>query len=389
MVKRHIFYLGIIFISLCSCGQEHNEIRKQTSKGKVFYPFNKTNLVSKSQLVNAITDISYFKIGSKDTLILSKANQIIAVNDNYVLIDRKLHFAYLLDSEGTVQRKLGEFGAKLGEYLSVDNVIYDKKYDELLMFSSQKKAILYFDLSGNFKSEVNLDFFAASFKVLEDGNFGFFVGQNKSEVSKTNDIIITDRKGKVLSTGYDWNPLPGVGFDFSGGFSSSESKLVNISFNDSLYEVTSEKIRLKYIINFGNRTFPSESKPLLKSFPKSIWKYSAIKLPFAETKNYLSIVYNDGMELEVSVFNKATGKSLKYSTVKDVFPFNFLLPSCGATYDTDYFYSILSISTALNFLNKHPEEWSKLQSFNPSLYRILKESTLGDNPIILKFKFSF
>lgn len=385
------YTLGLLFLmlcSFCSCRKPVN-LSKDVTGGKYLYPLKNESQIGTDSLMNAVKDISYIKLDSKDTLITSGDNEIVAAGDNLVFVEREMAYALLIDPSGKVIKKLGSFGAKPKQYKSVNNVCYDKARQEILLFTSEKQSVLFYDAQGNYKKEIKLDFFASSVKILDNDRLAFFINQNRSETSESYDLLITDRDGKVTGRGYDWRPLPDISYGFSGGFSSSESNLFNVSYNDSLYEVSKDKIKLKYVVSFGDRGFPDKAKKHLKEMPKELWNYSALKLPLVETKNYLSLVFNDNLHMDEIIYNKNTGRSIKKTSIKDIFPINIFTGFSSATYADDCFYAILNKSLLLNHLKKTPKDWDVLKKFNPGLFQMAQKLRVGDNPVIIKFKYAF
>ena len=84
--------------------------------------------------------------------------------------------------------------------------------------------------------------------------FIFFVSQDRSAVSRNYDLMVTDSNFNVVQGAFDNSYLPRAVFTYTGILQNmGQSHLFSMPFSDSIYQITSDSIKLKYIVSFGEK----------------------------------------------------------------------------------------------------------------------------------------
>lgn len=387
-MKNAIFLLLTTFL-LIACNKQSTESDIDLSGSILLKPLDDQNLLSDEEIRMNYSIISCKPITNSSNLIFSGDNKVIRFGNKILVADKKVNFVLLLDSNAKFLKNISSFGNKEGEFLSVNDIYYDTFNKEILLYTAEKRALLKFDENGVLKEDIKLKFYGSKLTVLDKDHYAFFINQNKSKTSEFYDVLVTDKNTNVIKRGLDWRPLQNISYDYSGGFSASSSSLLNKSLSDSLFEVSSEKFKLKYIISFGDKTLPNKKIPTLKGLSTTLFKYSVLMVPMIDTKNYLKISYNDSNKLTSSIFNKQTGRSIRSNQVSEIFPVSMLFQPSSGEYSSDQFYSLVKPSTIINHLNKNPSDWDVLKKTSKTLFNMIKTAKPTDNPIIITFKFTF
>lgn len=390
MKNINIFILvSITFLSPISCNRiKETVLEVDRTGGESFSLFDSKNVVSQKDALPYVTDITVIKIPSKDTLIVSGANKIIPFGKNIIFCDKRISFVYLINTFSSKIRAVGGFGSQMGQYLSTEDVNYDKFNDEIQILSNEKGSLIRFDSNGKFKSESKLDFFASGFKNINKNTIAFFVNQNKSDISENFNLLFTDLTGKVKKKAFDFTYLPKASYLYTGGFSSDDKSLFTMPFSDSLYQISDNKAKLKYTFLLGNNALPYNLILNSDAFKLTRLTYTFLETPYLDGDNYLQIYYNHKRMAGSSIFNKKSKKTFNSIIFKDTFPLNcFLMNVCAV--DGDYFYAYMNMSSVFTILNSDRNSWEKVRKFNKSLYSILVSAKPTDNPILIRYKYSF
>lgn len=381
-----IFFLLICLLN-AGCSNSDEQIIRITTNNKVevIRPIKDTS-VTTNKLYDYIDPVTYIQIKNKDAPIFTTDLKVSYHNDLIFIADTKQSILGILDLNGNF-KKVGDIGLRPGEYPSIEDVNIDTYENTILVLSNEKGALIKYSLTGEYISEEKLSFHSDQFVVLDTNFLAVFINQNKSKASGSNNLLITDKRGDIKQRLFNFDNYPIQSFAYTGFLSrGSSASLFCLPFSDSIYEIKSNNLYLKYIISFEGKDFPIPKKRSEnKQFQKTM-NYSFLLKPTFESKKYFSFVYVNNRRLSVCILNKDTHKTLSTGSIENNLFFEIYGFPVGLK-DDDTFISVIDLAKLKSKIKKTPKLLDEIKQFDKKLFDIIEFASPFDNSIIAFYKF--
>jgi hypothetical protein len=307
----------------------------------------------------------------------------------YYLFDTKLAYCSLIDNAGNVTSQIGAIGYEKGNYPSLDDLIVDSLSNRVLILSNGKRSVQSYSLSGLFIKEWELPFFAFQFAKLSQNMFAFFVSQNRSEFSGKYDVMITDSNFKVTQGVFDDSYLPWAVFSYTGVLQNmGKSHLFSMPFSDSIYQIDSDSIRLKYIVSFGSKDFPTNFKSNLSRLSNNFLNYDYLMTPIMESGKYLCCLYARSRRNSLFVFDRISGKLISSNLIADNSFLRIFSFPVGLRGDDEFIF-LVDPAVAHGIITGSKKLNDQIKKFDEPFYNAVSQYKRNNNPIIYFLKFKF
>lgn len=140
---------------------------------------------------------------------------------------------------------------------SIEDFIVSEKKIEILCGKGAYSEIVYYSIDeGKITNKLKLDFTGYSFEKIGDSYFIYssynypFADFRVSKVDLQGNVL-----GNYLKNDYSGTMLPVVERNF---FTSNGKTFLIESFNNSIYELTKNNVKIKYSFDFGDRNIPKD-----------------------------------------------------------------------------------------------------------------------------------
>jgi len=214
---------------------------------------------------------------------------------------------------GKFIERIGTSGRGPGEIDLVRNLSLLPDQKMLVVQKNYQRELLFFSFTGKLIKALDYEPHIENFKVLPDGNFLTY----ESGASGTEDVMfcIMNENWDTLSTIRNyakWTPVPSsiqimIGYPVFEPFYFSQNKHhLKSMYNDTVYEISSEKIEPEYFINLGKHKLPDELRPerlgvsQLQKFRDNGHNY------------YFAQVFEASNTIFIGAFNYGESESSKY-----------------------------------------------------------------------------
>lgn len=302
--------LSLLIILSYSCSQK-GEI---DSVEKIIFS-EETN----SDIKNLIT-YKFIPFETTDSCLFGDISAIDIVDNKIYTTDRKGDYLLVFDISGKFITQIGKKGNGPGEYISLNNFHIDKKKQTITLTDSYQDKLFTYNLTDyKFISSQKTGYFSDCC-WLPDGNIAWvFHGGYDSGKRDLHYVKITDTQLNTIKLLYPTNFTPEAPM-VPGHllYTYNQKCYLNIPYEPTIYEITSEKITPTYQLELGQQKFASPEwlkTEAEKNYYGTISNTNYISgQHIKETEDYICVeYYAQGMSSYIGFYNKKTRESFKYS----------------------------------------------------------------------------
>ncbi len=178
----------------------------------------------------------------------------LEMDDNHIVIlDKLIRAVWLFGTDGKYIRRIGRLGNGPKEYVSLDDMCFDKENGTVWIWDRVKQVMLEYDLAGDFLKEVATGF---SSNVFAKTNEGFWLYYSYLKNPDNNSLILVNEEMDHLVKGFfatkETFPVSlSSGFTLWGGTAYFYFPQSNV-----LYSLEGTEARPYIEFDFGERTLP-------------------------------------------------------------------------------------------------------------------------------------
>lgn len=178
----------------------------------------------------------------------------LEMDDNHIVIlDKRMRAVWLFGIDGKFIRKIGRLGNGPKEYVSLDDMCFDKENGTVWIWDRVKQVMLEYDLAGDFLKEVATGF---SSNVFAKTNEGFWLYYSYLKNPDNNSLILVNEEMDHLVKGF-FATKETFPVSLSSGFTSWAGKeYFYFPLSNVLYSLDGTEARPYIEFDFGERTLP-------------------------------------------------------------------------------------------------------------------------------------
>ena len=240
----------ILIVLLPSCGERRQ--KSETSAeiiAKVEVPES-----GKSFDVGQIADLEkVIPLETAEDVLIGTIDKLEMDDSHIVILDKRMRTVWLFGTDGRFIRKIGRLGNGPKEYVSLDDMCFDKESGTVWIWDRIKQVMFEYDLVGELLKEVATGFSSNVFAKTKDG-FWLYYSYLKNPDNST--LILVDEKMDRLVKGYFPTKEP-FQVSMSSGFTSlGRKEYFYFPQSNVLYSLDGTDA-LPYIeFDFGEQTLP-------------------------------------------------------------------------------------------------------------------------------------
>lgn len=149
------YYLFLLLL-LFSCNQKSTNVTIEDSKDIATieikeYPDARKTLQSKDYF----DSIKYVIFEETEELTFPSVEELFFVDDMIIVISRRAKSILFFDNNGKYLHKIHKHGRGHGEYLTLANVMIDEKSKQIMVYDTDTRKLLYYNLEGEYLKTVN------------------------------------------------------------------------------------------------------------------------------------------------------------------------------------------------------------------------------------------
>ena len=178
----------------------------------------------------------------------------LEMDDNHIVIlDKLIRAVWLFGTDGKYIRRIGRLGNGPKEYVSLDDMCFDKENGTVWIWDRVKQVMLEYDLAGDFLKEVATGF---SSNVFAKTNEGFWLYYSYLKNPDNNSLILVNEEMDHLVKGF-FATKETFPVSLSSGFTSWAGKeYFYFPLSNVLYSLDGTEARPYIEFDFGERTLP-------------------------------------------------------------------------------------------------------------------------------------
>lgn len=257
---------------------------------------------------------------------IGEVSKVILADNKIFVLDKAQDCIFIFDKSGNHLNLIQNKGRGPTEYISLDDISWDKNTNVLSAIDRGGKRFFYYTENGTYLSHTKLDF--KPFAFFDNGDYYWFYTGNYGTMSNydkatknhysllyTDTIFDVKQKNKLINEGF-------LGYSFSNSnvssFAAIKDKLMYTEFySNTIQELSNGMCYDKYLLNFGDKAIPLKTQTLTSpiEFPKVIieGEYSYVQGCYSLDK-YLVVECNEYYIL----INTKTDEAKKFSRYDNI-----------------------------------------------------------------------
>lgn len=185
--------------------------------------------------------------------LIGEIDKLEMDDSHIVILDKRMRTVWLFGIDGKFIRKIGRLGNGPKEYVSLDDVCFDKENGTVWIWDRVKQVMLEYDLTGELLKEVATGF---SSNVFAKTNEGFWLYYSYLKNPDNNSLILVNEEMDHLVKGF-FATKETFPVSLSSGFTSWAGKeYFYFPLSNVLYSLDGTEARPYIEFDFGERTLP-------------------------------------------------------------------------------------------------------------------------------------
>lgn len=412
MLKKISFIL-LIIITLSSCQSKKSnkikdpmpfditlinknlstiDITNTNNSQKITIPSELQGTIDLSKLIDSIW---YVPLETNKNSLIGKVDKVILHNNLIYISDLSLSKSIFIFSEkGKFINKISNNGKGPGEYIKPEFFNLDVDNNTLEITDNYLHKVFIYDLKGSFIRTIPLPFRLNKYCKLPTGELLIDANNRLNEQwqkIQSYRIFISDSMFNLKGVGLTYDYSKSIETAYKSPnifFYDNKNPLFVEPFNDSIFQISSNKLSVKYLLDFENfkKPEPLANFESLKIFFKEYANndnYAIFLGDFLKTQNIILInLLYKGRTAYVFYNTKnkdiVGGMNMDIKKIKNAL---FFVPPISTTKNA--FISVLQSYDVINI----SEEWKKnddiLKYRNKSIIEFASSIKPGDNPILM------
>ncbi|HWK59771.1 MAG TPA: 6-bladed beta-propeller [Parapedobacter sp.] len=340
-----------------------------------------------------IREIAFIPLETNEHSLLAHIDKVVFHKGKFYVHDRQFAALKVFSEEGKYIRSIGNIGRGPGEFTTLMDFLLDTEEDKLLLLSNNERAVMEYDMEGNYLRTMQTNVFASSFAKIGD-RFHYFINQNDNDVSGPNNLIVMDENSRVLDRFFPFPETFNVMLpDHSFLLGNANGALFHPTLSDTVFQLTaSQEIYPKYVFDFGDKALPLPMRTSYEAYKSDErYNYSRLGDRIAETEHVISFNFLDGRSVIPSAFcNRKLVDTVRGKKILKPLRLGFPIsnsPVLGLMED-DTFITYLRAEYADYVRNRVSFNELVRENF-PDFYALVPELKPGDNPVLVTFKLEF
>lgn len=185
--------------------------------------------------------------------LIGEIDKLEMDDSHIVILDKRMRAVWLFGTDGKFIRRIGRLGNGPKEYVSLDDMCFDKENGTVWIWDRIKQVMLEYDLAGDFLKEVATGF---SSNVFAKTNEGFWLYYSYLKNPDNNSLILVNEEMDHLVKGF-FATKETFPVSLSSGFTSWAGKeYFYFPLSNVLYSLDGTEARPYIEFDFGERTLP-------------------------------------------------------------------------------------------------------------------------------------
>lgn len=185
--------------------------------------------------------------------LIGEIDKLEMDDSHIVILDKQMRTVWLFGIDGKFIRKIGRLGNGPKEYVSLDDMCFDKENGTVWIWDRIKQVMLEYDLAGDFLKEVATGF---SSNVFAKTNEGFWLYYSYLKNPDNNSLILVNEEMDHLVKGF-FATKETFPVSLSSGFTSwAVKEYFYFPLSNVLYSLDGTEARPYIEFDFGEQTLP-------------------------------------------------------------------------------------------------------------------------------------
>lgn len=388
-------YTIVFLFSYCLLSCNNEKVKKEniylSENLSIIRPINSLeNMIDIEPLLDTVR---YVKLELTDKSIIGYIQKVAIFEDKIYVLDTQASSLFVFDINGKYLFKISQKGLGPHDYIQLDFFDIDIDKREIVLTDLMGYWTMRYDLDGNFIKRKKIPFFIEG--IVPGSNGGFITYQNFRD-NKQNmkqeynlfyiDALMVPHKAYFPYNSLELNPPP---TPRSGPFYYYNNNFHFFSiYGNEIYDITEDSLILKYMFDFGNKTFDKNmlnSPEDLRLYLEKGEYYSVKSVQETDELLCFSVSSSNMPILFIGYYSKKT-KNVMYSPVYLIGKEGQILGMPVSSYGL-WLINELPIDNLISWREDIDKNNILIKnSFLERQKKVANSLTLDDNPVLMFYK---
>jgi len=296
------FFVALLFYMLVSCGKE-----KSSSIKVIDFTPGFKNIDTKMYLSDIAKDINYVILETTSETLIGEISLLKIENDKILIYDKKVNQILLFSTQGKFLKKIGNVGKGPGEYTRVQDIILDEKRNKIIILAYDW-TLKEYNLEGEYISQFPIKYPFWMIRVLNDDEIICYLPYPSTILSNGYSLSLLSEQGKEKQLFMQRDVSHANECHVGPGFVNylyHDTVCIWESYFDTIYGVTGDhKMTPRWTFKHTNEHCSVEQQQLEKCDFENTYGFNQ----FVETKKYFffsGYYHRRGLKL---LYDKTNGK---------------------------------------------------------------------------------
>ncbi len=386
-MKINIFLILLLSVMIISCNTRNNQHINELKIDRDIINIPENIFDAEIDLDELINEIDFIPLETTDECLIGHIDKILSIPGYYFIQDRINKTLFKFSQDGKFITKIGSLGQGPKEYLSVWDIILDKKNKFINVLDLEGYKIIKYTYDGDFIGKTNLKLPCLQFEYKDN----FIVAAGKNYGENAFDLIISDLKQKTIEKAFPVNPSNKSTFTSPYPLRKFSNDIYySKPFSNSFWIIKpNEKLLAKIItLDFGDRGWSQQEIDNAldtQEIQRLLNKYEHFggQYVFSSTHRFFEIYGKDNkfskLFQDIKSKNIIYGKSIISSKILN----NYLFETPKWLRDDDRFITIMGAFNLCNYKNDiYKYSNNTLSEKQKEKIESVKQE---DNPIIITY----
>ncbi len=249
---KQLAYSIFVGLVLVGCNSENSNHRE-----KSYYTIPVKLGNSRDVYLSKIAStVSYIRLQTTKDCIVGSIVKLIKHEDRLLIWNgkRKSCTIFCFDIDGNFIYKLHNIGKGPGEYVGVQDVIFDKRNEQIIIYDASQAKLIKYSFNGDYLGEIKNTLLPMAVETLDSESFWFYsMGYVHIPGSDSLfNLLRVDKDGKTIQSCYlPFRPNLDMLFHQHAFYKDNDYLLFHYSFCDTIYNINNSSVNPFVFIDFN------------------------------------------------------------------------------------------------------------------------------------------
>ena len=220
-------------------------------------------------LKKVIDSVSFIRLEMSQNSIIGHIDKVYFDDGKIFVVDRTSAKAiFIFDDQGNFINKIAAVGKAPNEFLEIQDVAIDKENKRIVLLDLAGRRCIFFNYNGDYSFGRQMYFYFSGLEIVDSSHIAFSTETAANDhlpSINNNYLLVGDFQGKVFSKDFPYRDADRA-FTYFNEYPVKrfgQHVFFNPRFNDTLFEVTANRLIARYALEIQHGGIPVEYRTTL------------------------------------------------------------------------------------------------------------------------------